>query len=109
MVTEPPLTGDDAEHLVTLPARLRRSRLATQEWAVVAAALARLHGKLVSGASNRDVLRALYALDDMLEVRVRTEPGGLASAEPPDDVAHLVHEVEMAARERTQGVPATDQ
>lgn len=99
MTTEPRLTGEDAEDLVGLPARVLRARLTASEWLQVTDALTALHRLLLTG-SNREVLRAVGVFDDLVPVRVRAQPGGQPTQEPPDDIAHLVHDVEIATRTR---------
>lgn len=99
MTTEPRLNGEDAEDLVGLPARVLRARLTASEWLDVTDALTTLHRLLLTG-SNREVLRAVGTFDDLVPVRVRAQPGAQPTREPPDEIAHLVHDVEIATGTR---------
>lgn len=99
MTTDTLLHGDDAEDLLGLPDRVLQARLTSTEWGDVVAALTRLRSVL-SGGSNREVLRAAGVFDDLMPVRVRAEPGTLPVESPSDDVAHLVYELDVAIRER---------
>ncbi|MBM7774072.1 hypothetical protein JOD54_004276 [Actinokineospora baliensis] len=89
----------DRDELRELAARIRRSRLTAGEWQQVTALLASLCGLLADG-SPRAVRKAVGAFDDVLPVRVRSEPGGLALEGPPEVVGHLVHEVELTVIDR---------
>lgn len=102
MTTDAPLHVEDAEDLRGLADRVLRSRLTPSGWAEVRDALTALRDELASG-SARDVSRALNPFDDLLVVRVRAEPGSLPVEEPPDEVAHLVHDVDAAVTTRLSG------
>lgn len=102
MTTDRLLHDDVADELRALPDRLRRGRLTSAEWREVADALSALTTALRTG-SSREVLRAAGVFDDLVGVRVGAEPGGLAVEGPRDEIAHLVHEVELAVAERLTG------
>jgi hypothetical protein len=108
VTTDALLHGGDADDLRALPDRVTRSRLTADEWAEVAVALSTLRDKLIAG-TDRQVLRATGVFDDLMGVRVRAEPGALAVDGPPDEIVHLVHEVELATNERLAGKQDDDQ
>jgi hypothetical protein len=99
VTSDAPLQDEDAEDLLKLPAQVLRARLTSTGWREVATALTVLRDAL-TGESAKNVVRAVNAFDDLLPVRMRAEPGSLPVEGPPDDVAHLVHDVDTAARER---------
>ncbi|GAB3472513.1 hypothetical protein [Actinophytocola sediminis] len=110
-MTRDRLLHDDADELRALPGRIRSARLTPAEWRGISAALAALTTALRTG-SNREVVRAAGVFDDLVGVRVSAQPGGLATDGPPDEVTHLVHEVELAVTRRltdTPDDPADDQ
>ncbi|MGM1061364.1 hypothetical protein [Saccharothrix sp. Mg75] len=108
MTTDALLHGENADDLRELRTRVRRSRLTVEEWAEVATTLVTLRDALRRGTA-REVLRAMGVFDDLVGVRVRAEPGALPVDGPPDEVVHLVHEVELATDARLAGLPADDQ
>lgn len=102
MTTDTPLPGDDAVDLLQLATRVRRAHLTRTEWNAVIDSLNALNSTLPAG-SNREVLRAAGVFNDLMPVRVRTQPGTLPVESLPDDVVHLVHELDVAVRERFAG------
>ena len=104
MTTDGLLQDEDAGELRALPGRVRRARLTPAEWREVAGALTTLTAVLHRG-SNREVLRAAGVFDDLDGIRVKADPGGLAVEGPPDEIVHLVHEVELVVTRRLAGAP----
>lgn len=104
MTTDRLLHGDNADELRALPNRIRQARLTPLEWREAVDTLTVLDSALRTG-SDREVLRAAGAFDDLVGIRVGSEPGGLALDGPPDEITHLVHEVELAVTERLTGAP----
>lgn len=104
MTTDGLLHDDDADELRALPGRVRLARLTAAEWREVAGALATLT-TVLHGGSNREVLRTAGVFDDLVGIRVKADPGGLAVEGPPDEIVHLVHEVELAVTRRLAGAP----
>jgi hypothetical protein len=94
-----PLHDEDADDLRELPAQVLSAQLTSARWSEVSLALTVLRNILSSGSAE-EVVRALNAFDDLLPVRVLAEPGSLPVEAPPDEVAHLVHDVDIAVRER---------
>jgi hypothetical protein len=99
VTTDRLLHGENADELRALPGYVRRARLTEAEWRAAADALSALATTLRVG-SDREVLRAAGVFDDLVGVRVGSEPGGLAVEGPSDEITHLVHEVELAVSER---------
>jgi hypothetical protein len=104
VTTDRLLHGDNADELRALPGYIRRARLTAAEWREMAEALAALATTLRTG-SDREVLRATGVFDDLVGVRVGSEPGGLAVEGPSDEITHLVHEVELVVSERLSDTP----
>ena len=63
----------------------------------------KLRWGLLLGALGAVLAACDDPFDDLLVVRVRAEPGSLPVEEPPDEVAHLVHDIDAAVTTRLSG------